>query len=171
MRNKKILAGWALIVLITLACGISDKVSGIVKGGETNKVETLWSDVPKISGLTPSDSELPLPAKLAIQTLIKNSSQGQGSVDFIAFKSSKSVSELTDFYSINAMQEQGWNMKDQSGCTGDQTGSGAVCFFGKENEDKTGSFLVIFAAEDSKTKQTTVFFMRVDVKDMPTKTP
>ena len=173
MRNRKLLVLWALIVLVTLSCGISSGIGGIVNGGNAGKVAELWADVPKIDGLSKADLELPLPAKLAIQGFIKTSSKGEGSLDFISFNSNKSVAELTDFYSTGAMGEYGWNLKDQPGCTsGDPSNSaGAVCFFGKENEDNSGSFLVIFAGEDSKTQQTTVFFMRADVKDLTTPTP
>jgi hypothetical protein len=173
MKNRKILALWALIVVLSLSCGLTSGIGGLVNGSKSNPVSELWSDVPPMDGMTRIDQELPLPAKLAIQGFIKSSSNGEGSLDFIAFKSTKSVTDIINYYSLNRMTKAGWNLKDQNGCAGDQTGNtgGAICFFGKENKDNTGSFLVIFTGEDSKTKQTSVYFMRVDVKDLPTKTP
>lgn len=173
MKNKNILALWALIVVLTLSCGLTSGIGGLVNGQNAGTVTNLWSDVPPMDGMSKANLDLPLTAKLAIQGFIKSSSKGEGSLDFISFTSSKSVTDLTDFYTVSRMKEAGWNLQDQSGCTGDQTGGtgGAVCFFGKENKDNTGSFLVIFAGEDSKTKQTQIFFMRVDVKDLSTSTP
>ena len=173
MQNKKILALWALIVLLTLSCGIGNGVGNILNGGKTSPVSELWGDVPKIDGLSKADMELPLAAKLAIQGFIKSSSKGEGALDFIGFSTPKSVTDITSFYTVEKMTESGWTLKDQPGCNGSQSGStsGAVCFFGKENPDNSGSFLVIFAGEDSKAAQTQVFFIRVDVKDLSTPTP
>jgi hypothetical protein len=174
MQNKKILALWVLIVVMTLSCGVTSGIGGLINGSKSDTtVSELWPDVPPMEGMTKANLDLPLAAKLAIQGFIASSSKGQGSIDFISFTTSSSVTDLTNFYTVDRMEKAGWSLKDQSGCTGDQSGStgGAVCFFGKENTDNTGSFLVIFAGEDSKTKQTQVFFMRVDVKDLTTATP
>lgn len=173
MQNKKILALWALIVVLTLSCAITSGIGGLINGNNSTTVSELWSDVPPMEGMTKADLDLPLAAKLAIQGFIKTSSKGQGSLDFISFNSSQSVTDISNFYTVNRMEKSGWNLKDQTGCAGDQSGStgGAICFFGKENTDNTGSFLVIFAGEDSKSKQTQVFFIRVDVKDLTTPTP
>jgi hypothetical protein len=173
MRNKKILAIWAVIVILTLSCGLTSGISGLVGGNKTTTVNDLWSDVPRMDGMTKVDMELPLPAKLAIQGFIKSSSKGEGSLDFIAFTTPQSVADVTNFYSTTKMEEAGWTLPDQPGCSGEQSAAagGAVCFYGKQNPDNTGSFLVIFAGEDSKSNQTQVFFMRVDAKDLPTQSP
>jgi len=173
MHNKKILALWALIAIMTLSCGLTSGISGLVNGSKTSSVEALWPDVPAMDGMSKASLDLPLAAKLAIQGFIKSSSQGEGSVDFISFTSTKTVTDLTDFYTITRMSDAGWKLQDQSGCSGDQSGTtaGAVCFFGKTTSDNSGSFLVIFAGNDSKTSQLQIFFMRVDVKNIPTSTP
>ena len=168
MNTKKILVLLAAAMLFTMACGMINGVSGLVSGQNAGTVTDLWPDVPKMEGLTKANLDLPLPAKLAIQAFIKSSSKGDGSLDFISYTTKGTTQDVFDFYNLERMTGAGWNMKDQTGCAGDQTTSsgGGFCFFGKDNSDNTGAILSIFTSEDTKTKETTVFFVRVDVKNI-----
>ena len=174
MRNKKMLLLVAAAMLLTMACGMFNGVSGLVNGQNSGTAITqMWADVPQMEGMTKANIDLPLPAKLAIQGFVKSSSKGDGSLDFISFTTKSTAQDIYSFYSLDKMTAAGWNLKDQTGCAGDQTttAGGGFCFFGKESEGNTGSVLSIFVAEDAKTKETTVFFVRVDVKNIPTKEP
>ena len=160
-------------MLFTMACGVFSGVSGLVSGQNAGTVAEMWPDVPKMDGLAKANIDLPLPAKLAIQAFIKSSSKGDGSLDFISYTTKSTPQDVYSFYSLDRMTGAGWNMKDQTGCAGDQTSTpgGGFCFFGKESDSSTGAVLSIFVSQDDKTKETTVFFVRVDVKNLPTATP
>lgn len=176
MRNTKLIALWALLVIATMACGLTSGVSNLVGGGKNSGTVTqLWSDIPPMDGLEKANLDLPLPARLAIQGLVKSGSKGEGNLDFISFTTTKSASDIASFYTMDKMTAAGWTLQDQSGCqdiSSDTSSTAGICFFGKENQsDHTGSYLVIFITQDSKTKQTQVFFLRIDAKNLPTQTP
>lgn len=173
MKNKRILILLAALLLLSIACALPNAISGLAGGNKTTSIETMWTDVPVMDGLTKANIDLPLPAKLAFQGLIKSSSKGDAALDFISYTTQKQPKDIYDFYTLDKMTPQGWTMKDQPGCQGDMNGTtnAGVCFFGKENSGGTGSFLVIFVAGDSKTKETSVFFIRADAKNLPTQQP
>ena len=60
-----------------LACGLTNTVTDAVTGGDTFKpAAQLWSDVPPMPGLTPSELEdVPLPIKLLMRTVLANLGQ------------------------------------------------------------------------------------------------
>jgi hypothetical protein len=175
MKNSKNLVLMAVLILLSLACGLPNNLSGLVGGGQTSPIEQIWPDVPIMEGLVKSQLDLPLPAQLAIQSYIKSSSQGDAALNFISYTSKKKATDIVNFYNLDKMIPFGWTLKDQPGCqagsSSDSTSSAGVCFFGKENTDHSGSFLVIFIAGDSKTNETSVFFIRADIKNMPTPQP
>ena len=174
MKNSKILILMAALILLSLACGLPNNISGLVGGGQTAPLDQIWPDVPIMAGLIKSQLDLPLPAQLAIQTYIKSSSQGDAALNFISYTTKNQATDIINFYNLDKMIPFGWKLKDQPGCQADSSGSNSnagVCFFGKENADHSGSFLVIFIAGDSKTNETSVFFIRADIKNMPTQQP
>ncbi len=67
----------------------------------------------------------------------------------------------------------GWNAKDQPGCVGgSDAGASAVagtfCLFGREEGAKK-AVLLIFAAQDDKTKETQVWYARFDGASLSSK--
>ncbi len=168
IKNKMI--GFGLAALLTLSgCGAADALLGGSKGGT---VTTLWADVPALDGATQSDIAMPLAAKLILQGMIKASAQSEGakldSFDFIAFTTSKTPEEVQNFYTIEKMTAAGWNGKDQPGCTGGKSDAGlggAICIFAKgDGPDKGGAALFMMIGQDEKTKQTNIFYVRVEGK-------
>jgi hypothetical protein len=134
-----------------------DTLTGNSKAGT---VSALWSDVPPVSGATRTDLALPLGARLMIRAAM------QGKVNFIAFATEKSAQEVQDFYTKERMKSAGWVASEQ-GCVGDtedQESQGAVCFFNRQDGTKKEG-LAIVLAQDEKSKQTDIFYARIDLTD------
>jgi hypothetical protein len=151
------------MMLITMACGIVNTVTG----GGAGTTSSLWSDVPSFEGAAKANLDLPLAAKLAVQAVF------QGKLEFIAFTTSRSVQDVTNFYTADRMKGSGWTQQSMgctSGTTSNQGNEGAFCFYGKE-EDGKNTGLVIVATQDEKTKQTQIFYVRIDMTPTPTPKP
>ena len=177
--NPRIVLLLALPIL--LACGLTNTVGNAVTGGDQYKpAAELWSDVPKIDGLTPGQMEdLPLPVKLLMRTIIGNmgklnpagTDQTTGSIDWISFNSSGTPEDIKNFYTPERMSAAGWDQTDNSTClSGSEQGMpqvGAFCVFGKE-QNGLQTMLAIFATQDESTKQTSAFFLRLETAATPT---
>lgn len=179
MRNKfyGVLVGGALFFGL-LGCGIIDQVvnntvGGAIGGAKGNTVSNLWSDVPPIQGAQKLSLDLPLTVQLGIQALIKTSAASEGgnidSFDWIAFSTTQTPDQVAAFYSKQKMESAGWKLdKDQPGCvSGNDTSSGlggAFCAFGrgKGTASEKASVLFIVPVQDDKTKQTQVFYVRLE---------
>lgn len=174
-KNKLIPALLIFLAFFSMACGlvstvangVANKVGNAVLGqGDAGTVTTLWTDVPKMDGLTQENLDLPLVAKIAIQGFMKASMGGNGSINFISFTTAQTPQDVTNFYTTDKMTAAGWNGQDQPGCTGVDTSSatsgGGACFFDKTDANNKSVLLGIFIGQDSTTKKTEVFFMRVE---------
>lgn len=160
LKRTILVALLAVTMAFTMGCGF---LGNLIGGGGGGTVATLWSDVPTFPGTTKADLEMPLAAKIAIQAMF------QGKVDFIAFKTNQPVQSVIDFYTQDRMKSSGWN-SDTVGCqggTGESGSQGAICFYGKKEGDKEFG-LAIFIAQDDKTKETHLFYARIDVTSTPT---
>ncbi len=185
---KRILAATFLtaLVLAASACGVVNTLTGgavnQLTGGDSGNMKTvaaLWSDVPKMDGLTPSQMDMPLPIKLVMRTVIGNlgrlnqagEDQTTGNIDWIVFTSSKTAADVQNFYTNKRMTANGWEASDQSTCTNGSdagiTQAGVLCAFQKQQGD-TQTELLVIAAQDDQTKQTNVFFLRLEVAGTPT---
>nr|MBA3443028.1 hypothetical protein [Pyrinomonadaceae bacterium] len=123
-------------------------------------VNSLWPDVPPFEGATKADLAIPLGARLMIRAAM------QGKVNFIAFTTAKSAQEVQNFYTKERMKSAGWRASEK-GCIGDtedQQSQGAVCFFSRKDGSKEEG-LAIVLAQDEKTKQTDIYYARVDVTE------
>jgi hypothetical protein len=158
------------LALPTLACGVIDSVLGNVTGGTEKRVSQLWSDVPRMDGLNQADFDPPLATKVMLQGALKAISEGAGSIDFVAFATSKTPADFQNFYTKQRMTAAGWNNKDATGCA-TSAGAGAdvgiFCLFGKKEGNKE-TFLAIIGGQDDKTKQFQVFFARMEITGTPT---
>lgn len=158
-------------VLATLGCGLIDSVVNKV-APSGNVAADLWPDVPRLEGMTKTDIEMPLPLRLiaqaATQGIMTEAGDSSGSMEFVAFTTDKSPTDVSAFYTAEQMQGAGWNGKDMPGCTTSTDTSnneapsdvGVMCLFAKEEGDK-GTLLVILATQDDKSKQTQLFFTRI----------
>ncbi len=178
MKNK-LYAGLVTtaIFFALLGCGIIDQVvnntvGGAIGGAKGNTVSNLWSDVPPIQGAQKLSLDLPLTVQLGIQALIKTSAASEGgsidSFDWIAYTTNQTPQQVATFYSAQRMQGAGWKSdKDQPGCvSGNDTSGigGAFCAFakGKGTPNEKASVLFIVPVQDDKTKQTQVFYVRLE---------
>lgn len=160
----------SLIVLASLACSLSGLLPGGGSGG-LRPAGDLWSDVPKMDGLGASDLELPLLARVMLQTYMTAMAGGTGSGDYAAFTTAASNADIQAFYTNERMAAGGWAASDQSTCIapGEQgfEGLGLFCAFIKESSNlQTGLALITTASE--QPGQTNVFFIRVENSVTPT---
>src|SRR3982750_434080 len=68
------------------------------------------------------------------------------------------------YYTNERMKASGWTPAE-AGCVGDtesNDGPGAVCFFSRKDLGKEEG-LAIIAAEDEKTRETHLFYARIDI--------
>jgi hypothetical protein len=135
-------------------------VESLTGGEKAGTVNSLWPDVPPFAGATKADLAIPLGARLALRAAM------QGKINFIAFTSSKSAEDVKNFYSVDLMKSAGWtpNEKGCIGDTADQKNQGLLCFYQRHDGD-TKEGLAIIVAEDEKTKQTDIFYARIDLTE------
>ena len=157
--TRKSTAIFALLLLfgVIVSCRMVESLTGGEKAGT---VSSLWPDVPPFPGATKADLAIPLGARLALRAMM------QGKINFIAFTTSKSAQDVKDFYSAALMKSSGWT-PNEKGCVGDtedQKNEGAVCFFQRQDGEKKEG-LAIILAEDEKTKQTDIFYARIDLTE------
>jgi len=149
-----------IALLIAAGCGSCRMIDTLTGNSKAGTVDSLWPDVPPIAGATKTDLALPLGARMMIRAAM------QGKVSFIAFTTDKSAQEVQDFYSRERMKSAGWIANDR-GCisdTEDQKSQGAVCLFNRQvGKKKEG--LAIVLAQDAKSKQTDIFYARIDLTE------
>jgi hypothetical protein len=155
--KQKSTAIFALFLLLSavVSCRMVESLTGGEKAGTVSK---LWPDVPPFPGATKSDVAIPLGARLVLRAAM------QGKINFIAFATSKSAQEVKDFYSPGLMKSAGWTPSEK-GCVGDtqdEKNQGAMCFFQRQDR-ATKEGLAIIVAEDPKTKQSDIFYARIDL--------
>ncbi len=165
---------WRVSLVALLSASLACNLISSVTGGDANLTTStdLWSDVPRMDGLTKSDMDMPLYAKVLMRTVMNQVlGGGTGSGDWIVFTTAQTPEDITAFYTNEKMAENGWEASDTSTCVNGSaqglTEVGAFCVFQKRAETKyTG--LMIIAAQDAKTKQTNVIFIRVENLQTPT---
>ncbi|MEP6707947.1 MAG: hypothetical protein ABJC05_10530 [Pyrinomonadaceae bacterium] len=157
MKSTTSILALILVLAVALSCKFAENLAG---GGKAGTVSTLWSDVPPLEGATKADLEIPLGARLMIRTMM------QGKINFIAFTTDKSSQDVQNFYSKDRMKAAGWTASDK-GCIGDaeeKDSHGAVCLFKRKDGTKEEG-LAIVLAQDEKTKQTEIFYVRIDLTE------
>lgn len=179
MNTKRLFllcTGLALLLFSTLACSFTSLIPGL-GGGGAGTVSDLWPDVPKMDGMTLVKEDLPLEFRLMIQGIFATASDNQGELNFISYTTSKSAADVVKFYNEDRMKSAGWGTSDQLGCmatndTTDTTGtSGGLCLYTKETGSNSGAMLAIIPADDTAVKKTTIFFARIELKNLHTPTP
>jgi hypothetical protein len=161
MKGSTSILALALIFAVAVSCRLAESLTGDPKAGT---VSSLWPDVPPFEGATKTDLALPLGARLAIRAMM------QGKINFISFTTDKGAEDVKTFYSKERMKAAGW-LPNEKGCIGDsedEKSHGAVCLFSRKDSNKQEG-LAIVLAEDMKTKQTNIFYARIDLTE-PTPT-
>lgn len=181
MRKIAVFTILLAVVLAGSGCSMIGAVTGTNSTGNLTTTTQLWPDVPKMDGLTLSKVDMPLPVKLLMNTMFGNigllNQPGQdrttGKVDWIAYSTPQAPDAIKAYYTPEKMTAAGWQQTDQSTCvTGaDQgvPGVGLFCVFEKA-EGGQQTQLVIIAAPDDTTKQTNVFFLRLQEAATPVPT-
>lgn len=162
MRALSPILALILFLAVALSCKLAETLTGDPKAGT---VSTLWPDVPPLAGATKADLEIPLAARLAIRAMM------QGKINFIAFTTDQSAQDVQNFYSKERMTAVGWTPSEK-GCVSDsedEESHGAVCLFKRKTGTKEEG-LAIVLAQDEKTKQTEIFYVRIDLTQ-PTPSP
>lgn len=160
MNRKLMTAALAAAMVFTMACSF---VSGLIGGGAAGTVNDLWPDVPPFAGATKANLQLPLPAQIGLNAVL------QGKFNFIAYTSKAQPADIANFYSKQKMQSGGWG-SDSPGCslsTSDGANNGAVCVFTKQQGSKNIA-LAIFVAKEDATKDSQIFYARVEDDGTPT---
>jgi hypothetical protein len=145
----------SLVIAVAVSCRFAESLTGDPKAGT---VSSLWPDVPPLEGATKADLEIPLGARLAIRAFM------QGKINFIAFTTDQSATDVQAFYSKERMKQAGWTPSDK-GCVGDtedKDNHGAVCLYVRKDGSKEEG-LAIVVAYDEKTKKTQIFYVRIDL--------
>ncbi len=158
---KGLLLVLAMTVFATMGCGMVQGLMGMGGGSTTRE---LWSDVPKMDGLTQAnDLNLPFAANLAIQAMF------QGRIDYVAFRTATPPADIQSFYANDRMSQAGWSGEGM-GCVGDGSngvaGQGAVCFFEKKSETTHEGLAIVVAPDEANSGQSQVFFARIDLNKL-----
>ncbi len=185
MDRQKMAVLIVTLAVTSLACGVIDSALNTAVGAATggnsgmNPVSQLWSDVPRMDGMTPSNADIPAPLKLIVRGMIGNlgllNGSGQdrttGNVDWVAFTTSKTPNDVQGFYTSARMAANGWKASDQATCfSGGEQGIptiGLVCPFMKQQGNQQ-TVLAIIAVQDNQTNTTNVFFLRLAETVTPT---
>jgi hypothetical protein len=184
MKQKKYFIGlFALFISTSLACGLIDTAVNKATGGDNMQTVTdLWSDVPKMDGMDPSQMDMPPFVKLAVRLVIGNmgrlNPEGQdqttGMIDWIAFTSDKTPEDIQSFYTKDLMTTNGWDSNESSPCVSGSTQGaaqvGVICAFTKTQDGKNVQ-LAILTAKDEQAKKNNIFFLRLEESATPVPSP
>jgi hypothetical protein len=168
-----------ILTLVVLSCGLADRLERVTGSDKDfERTSELWTDVPRIDGLDPSEMEMPIAIKVIMRTVLNNlwrlNKEGEGdktpvSGDWIVFTTAKTPVDVQDFYTNDRMTSFGsWEESKKSTCLdGKESGiDGALCVFKKVANGKDIG-LAIIALKDDSTKQTNLFFLRVEQDAKP----
>lgn len=163
------------LLLVAPSCRVINKFTG--NDPNLKKTAELWSDVPRMEGLTSSEAEMPMYVKILMRTALnnlyrlnnQNEDRTPATGDWAVFTTTKSPDDVKNFYTNARMTSFGsWAASNNSTCSsGNQAGfSGVGCVFNK-TANKQDIGLLIVAAQDEQKKQTNVFFVRVEKEETP----
>jgi len=170
MNRTTMVVVFCVFAFLVISCSLAGKL--IDTGPEMTRTSELWSDVPRMDGLSPSEMELPPTIKLLMRTALNNlwrlNKEGEDKTpatgDWIVFTLNGPPTDVKNFYTNERMTSFGqWEASKQSTCLDgkDKGIDGILCVFQKAaNKKQIG--LAIIAVQDDKTKQTGVFYLRIE---------
>lgn len=164
-----------LLLFVGLSCRLIERISGGDEG--LSRAAELWSDVPRMDALEPSEMEMPFAIKVVMRTVLnnlwrlndKNEDKTPVSGDWIVFTTGKTPADVQAFYTNARMTSFGsWDAVKESKCIeGKESGlDGVLCAFQKISSGKE-IMLAVIAVKDDSTKQTNVFFLRLEQDAQP----
>ena len=175
MKNLTKAGGFIVLILAVLSCSMVGKLAEkqLDKGLNTQKADSLWSDVPRMDGLNDSPTEdLPLTIKLALHGFVNlalNSDKNSKGVstDWIFFRYKGGPSDVTSFYTADKMKSSGnWNlpkdMKEPCLSGKDKGVDGDICLFQKEEDGKQKGLIIIALPTKEKDSPVFVYFLRAE---------
>lgn len=164
MKTRNLLALSLALLMFAAACNLTSLIPG---GGSAGTVSTLWSDVPPFEGATHENIDLPLPARIALQAMLR------GQLEFIVYTTPQSVQAVKDFYTKERMAAVGWDADESAGCEISSSGEAQsqspvqdMCFFSKREGNREIG-LVILLIRDDKAAKTQIFYARVNIQATP----
>ncbi len=166
----------AILLLASLACGLTDTVTNAVGDTISNTITgdtsftaaaQLWADVPRMDGLDSSNLDIPVVAKVMMQTMMSQIlAQGQASADWIVFSTNRTAAEIESFYTTDLMIAAGWDQSDESTClSGSDQGIdqvGLFCVFAKEEGSNQVGLMIISVPDEENAGKTNLFFIRIE---------
>jgi hypothetical protein len=170
MKSTATAIAFVILLFAIISCNLAGKL--INTGQDMPRASELWSDVPRMDGLSPSDVEPPLAIKLIMRTVLNNlwrlNKEGEDKTpvngDWITFTHNGPPADIKNFHTSERMTSFGnWEASKESTCIDgkDKGIDGVLCVFQKI-ADKKQIGLAIVAGQDEKTKQTTVFYLRLE---------
>lgn len=163
MKTRNILVLSLALLMFAAACNLTS----LIPGGSAGTVATLWSDVPPFADATRENIDLPLPARIALQAMLR------GQLEFIVYTTPQSVQAVKDFYTRERMAASGWDANESTGCeiaaSGESQSQSPVedmCFFAKREGNRDVG-LVILLIRDDKAAKTQIFYARVNLEATP----
>jgi hypothetical protein len=164
-----------VLALASLACSllntVTDTVGNAVTGG-TNFISTsqLWSDVPRMDGLDSSNLDMPVFAKLLMQTMMSQFlAEGKGNADWIVFTTAKTADDIQNYYTNALMSANGWKDSDASTCfSGSEQGIdqvGLFCVFTKTENNTDIGLMIIAVPNESNSSKNSLFFIRLENRE------
>ena len=157
------------LALASLACGLESFIPG--GGGSLSTSSELWSDVPRMEGLGSSELELPLTARIFMETWMSAAlSGGTGNARVAVFSTDKTATDIQGFYTNELMASNGWEASDESTCFSGQdqgvTEVGLFCVFLKEDTSQETGLMLLAVPEQGSTRNT-LFFIRIQNQVTP----
>jgi hypothetical protein len=173
------------VVWILGGCGVLVVLGGIVfaglaywgyskaksyadQAGEMKAVARLWSDVPPVEGMSPSQqTEMPFPiralARPFLDAMMRGANNGKEAGHWdVAFYvlNGKTTRDVEAFYVPARMGKYGW--QPQGGCS--NMNQVTFCSFQKQ-EGNSKSGLLVIAADDPEHKSTALYYIRQDAEE------
>jgi hypothetical protein len=177
---KNIIKASGLIVLIfaVLSCSYIGRMAEkqvekqLGNGMNTNKVDSLWPDVPKMDGLGESlNDQMPVTVNIVMHTFVNlllgsmaKQENNHINVGFIFYRYQGSDTDIDKFYTAEKMKSSGnWSLKDgmTSPCldAGANDTVGHACIFQKlENGQQQGLIILSIPAKEKDASALIYFF-------------
>jgi hypothetical protein len=159
-----------LIVLLALVAAVSAGC-GLIGGGSSGTVSSLWSDVPQMPNSTKANINMPPLVSILIQGFMaaansdKTNDAKLDKFDFVIYQTADSPEQVTNFYTVDKMKSAGWTGEESTGCAGGAesgTGAGFCVFVKQDSGNNKGTVLMVIPVKDDQTKQTQIIYVRFE---------
>jgi hypothetical protein len=178
MKNITAFLVFSILLAAVLSCSLAGKLAekGLDKALNTQRVGSLWTDVPRMDGLNDSPTDdLPVTIKLALHAfvdMVLNSDKNQKkhvSTDWIFFKYQGGETDINNFYTLDKMKSSGnWSLPEgmKTACMDgkDKGIPGDVCLYQKTENGKQQGLIIIALPTQEKDTPVFVYFLRAETE-------